>query len=117
MYSQNGSAFALRGKGYLHLPVEAAGAQQRWVEYLGTVGGGDHDHAGGRVEPIHLGQHLVEGLVPLVVGNDLAAAALPDRVDLVDEHDCGRSLAGVGEQVADPRGADAYEHLYEAGTG
>src|ERR1700761_9222435 len=45
-----------------------------------------------------------------------ACAALADRVDLVDEDDRGCPLARLGEQVTDPRRADADEQLHEAGA-
>ena len=101
------------------LPVEPAGTQQGRVEYLRPVGRGQHHDAHGRVEAVHLGEQLVQGLLPLVVGDDRARScpALPDRVDLVDEDDRGGPLARLGEQVADPGGADADEHLDEAGAG
>ena len=70
------------------LAVEAARAQQRRVEHVRPVGGGDHDHVGVRVEAVHLDQDLVEGLLALVVRAAQAGAALAaDRVDLVDEDD------------------------------
>ena len=47
--------------------VEATGAKQRLVEDVGPVGRADHDHAGGGVEPVHLGQDLVQRLLALVV--------------------------------------------------
>ena len=100
------------------LAVEAAGAQQRRVEDVGPVGGGhDHDALGG-LEAVHLGEHLVERLLALVVATTEAGAALAaDRVDLVDEDDRLAHPAGLLEQVADAAGADADEHLHEVGTG
>src|ERR1700690_1402961 len=73
------------------LPVEPAGAQQRRVEDLGPVGGAEDHDAGRGVEAVHLGQQLVEGLLPLVVGDDRAqpGPALADGVDLVGEDDRG----------------------------
>src|SRR6202167_4116747 len=73
--------------------------------------------AAGRFEAAHLGQQLVEGLLPLVVGDDRArpGPALADGVDLVDEDDRRRALAGLGGQVADPGRADADEQLHETG--
>ncbi len=100
-----------------HLTVEAAGSQQRRVEHLGPVGGRHHHHAGGGIEAVHLRQHLVERLVALVVGDHLAATALADGVDLVDEDDRRGALSGVVEQVADPGGADPHEHLHERRPG
>ena len=100
------------------LPVEAAGAQQRRVEDVGPVGGGDQDDAALDVEAVHLDEQLVEGLLALVVAAAEAGAAVPaDGVDLVDEDD-GRGVGlGLLEQVADPGGADADEHLDEVGAG
>ena len=45
------------------------------------------------------------------------AALAPHRVDLVDEDDAGTGLLGLLEQIADPRGTDADEHLDEVRTG
>ncbi len=42
-----------------HLAVEAAGAQQRGVEDLRPVGGGQEHHAALRIEAVQFGQQLV----------------------------------------------------------
>ena len=100
------------------LAVEAAGTQQRRVEDVGPVGGGDQDDAGLGVEAVHLDQQLVQGLLALVVSTAEAGAAVAaDRVDLVDEDDGGCVGLGLLEQVADPAGADTDEHLDEVGSG
>ena len=73
------------------LAVEATGAQQCGVEYVGAVGRCDQDDAGVRVEPVHLDKQLVERLLTLVMAAAESGTALPaDRIDLVDEHDTGR---------------------------
>jgi hypothetical protein len=101
-----------------HLAVETARAQQRRVEHIGPVGGGDHDHAVVDLEAVHLDQQLVEGLLALVVTAAEAGATMAtDGVDLVDEDDARRLLLGLVEHVAHPRRADADEHLDEIGTG
>ena len=106
------------GQRHHDLAVEAARAQQRGVEDVGPVGRRHHHDALGRLEAVHLGEHLVERLLALVVAAAEAGAALAaDRVDLVDEDDRGRLLAGGLEQVADPGRADADEHLHEVGAG
>ena len=100
------------------LAVEAARAQERRVEDVGPVRGGDDDHVRVRVEAVHLDEDLVEGLLALVVRAAEAGAALAaDRVDLVDEDDARRVALGLVEQVADAAGADADEHLDELGAG
>ena len=96
------------------LAVEAAGPQERRVEHVGPVRGGDDDDVRVRVEAVHLDEDLVEGLLALVMAAAQAGAALAsDRVDLVDEDDARRIALGLVEQVADAAGADADEHLDE----
>ena len=101
-----------------HLPVEAARAQQRRVEHVGPVGGGDQDDAFVGLEAVHLDQQLVERLLALVVAAaETGAAMAADRVDFVDEDDAGRVLLGLLEHVAHAARADADEHLDEVGAG
>ena len=100
------------------LAVEATGPQQRRVEHVGAVGGGDDDDVGVGVEAVHLDEDLVERLLPLVVRAAQAGAALAaDGVDLVDEDDAGAVALGLVEQVAHAAGADAHEHLDELRAG
>ena len=96
-----------------HLAVEPARPQQRRIEDVRPVGGGDDDDAAVRLEAVHLDQQLVERLLALFVAERAAAAAAADGVELVDEHDARGMAAGVAEQAADARGADAGIHLDE----
>ena len=50
-----------------NLTIKATRAQQRWIEHVGTVGRGDHDHAAGTLETIHLDQQRIQGLLALIV--------------------------------------------------
>src|SRR6185503_8850876 len=96
------------------LTVEAARPQQRRVEDVGPVGGGDQDDVVGHREAVHLDEELVQGLLALVVTAAHAGAAVAaDGVDLVHEDDAGRVLLRLLEEVADAAGADADEHLDE----
>mmetsp|Transcript_14486 Transcript_14486/g.36025 ORF Transcript_14486/g.36025 Transcript_14486/m.36025 type:complete len:284 (+) Transcript_14486:1163-2014(+) len=97
-----------------HVAVEAAGAHQRLVQHLGEVGGGHHDDALARLEPVQLHQHLVQrhAHVLLVLG----VAVASDGVDLVDEDDAGRVLLGGREQVAHAARAHTHKHLLELGA-
>ena len=113
---QDGEPLLEVGEGDDDLPVETARPEQGRVEDVGAVGGRDDDDALGRVETVHLVQHLVQGLLALVVAATEPGSALAaDRVDLVDEDDGRRLLSGRLEQVADPAGTDADEHLHEVG--
>ena len=111
-------ALFLRGERDDDLAVEAAGTQQRRVEDVGTVRRGHHHDALGRLEAVHLGEHLVERLLALVVATTEPGAALAtDGVDLVDEDDRRRLLARGLEEIAHPGRADTHEHLHEVGAG
>ena len=118
MHAQDLLATADIGTVHRDLTVETARAQQRRVEDVGTVGGGDEDHALVLLEAVHLDEQLIERLLALVVAAAQAGTALTaDRVDLVDEDDRRRLLLGVLEEVAHARGAHTHEHLDELGTG
>jgi hypothetical protein len=94
--------------------VETAGAQQRGIQDVRTVGGGQDDHAAAAVEAVHLREELVEGLLALVVAAEGAGVALlADGVYLVYEHDAGGLFIGLLEQVAHLGRAHAHEHLHE----
>ena len=100
------------------LAVEAAGPQQRRVEDVGPVGGGDEDDVVLHLEAVHLDQQLVQRLLALVVAAAHAGAAVAaDGVDLVHEDDAGGVLLRLLEEVADAAGADADEHLDEVRAG
>ena len=100
------------------LAVEPARAQQGGVEHVGPVGGGHHHDALGRLEAVHLREHLVQRLLALVVpAAETGAALAADGVDLVDEDDRRRLLACGLEEVAHAGRTDADEHLHEVGAG
>ena len=118
MHAQDLFAAANVGTRHHHAAVEAAGAEQRRIEHVRPVGGGDQDDAFVGFEAVHFHQQLVQGLLALVVTTaETGAAMTADGVDFVDEDDAGRILLALLEQVADAAGADADEHLDEIGTG
>ena len=97
--------------------VESARAQQRRVEHVGTVGGRDDHHEVVSFEAVHLRQQLVQRLLALVVAAaEPGAPGATDGVDFVDEHDRGRALLRVTEQITDARRAESHEHLDEFGA-
>ena len=101
-----------------HPAVKAAGAGEGRVQRLRAVGGGQNDDAVVILKAIHLGQQLVQGLLPLVVAAVLAAVALlANGVDLINEDDAGGFLLGLLEQVTDFGSAHAHEHFHELGAG
>src|ERR1051325_6115288 len=96
------------------LAVKSARAQQRRIQHIGTIGGGDNNDAFLSIEPVHLDEKRIQGLLALVMAatNTMTAMA-PDRVDLVDEYDAGRRFLSLFKHVAHTRGAHANEHLHK----
>src|SRR5215211_1666199 len=75
------------------LAIEAARAEQRRVEDVRAVRGGDEDDVVLHLEAVHLHEQLVQRLLALVVAAaETGAAVAADRVDLVHEDDAGRVL-------------------------
>jgi hypothetical protein len=114
VHAQDLLAAAHVGRRDEDLAVEPARPQQRRIELVEQVGGGDHDHVAGRLEAVHLDQQLVERLLALA-GRVALAALAADGVELVDEDDRRRVLARLGEEAADAGGAETGEHLHERG--
>ncbi len=94
MGAQDRLAAVAIGRRDQHLAVEAARSQQRLVELVDVVGGGDDDHrAGIALESVELDQQLIERLLALT-GAAIATsttARSTDRIELVDE-DHGAAL-------------------------
>jgi hypothetical protein len=100
------------------LAVEAAWPQERGVEDVRPVRGGDEDDVVLHLEAVHLDEELVQRLLALVVAAaETCAAVATDGVDLVHEDDAGGRLLRLLEEIADARRADAHEHLDEVGAG
>ena len=100
------------------LTVETARAQQRRVKHVWTVGRRDDDDALVAFETVHLNQHLVQGLLTLIVTATQAGATLAtDGVDFIDEDDARRGFLRLFEHVAHAGCTHADEHFDEVGTG
>ena len=99
------------------LPVETARAQQRRVEHVRTVRGGDQDDAFIGLEAVHFDEQLVEGLFAFVIAAAKTCTTVPaNGVDFIDEDDARRVLLGLLEHVAHTAGADTHEHFNEIGA-
>ena len=118
MHLENFNAALLVGAVDQHLPIEAAGTQQRRIEDFRPIGGGEDDEAGAGVEAVEFDQQLIERLFFLVVAacKRPNAAGAAQRIEFVDEDDGRRLLVSLLKQVAHPRRADADEHLDELRT-
>src|SRR5438105_15738018 len=103
MHGQDRPAFFDVGVGHGDLAVEATRAEERRIQHVGAVRRGQYDDVLVALEPIHLNQHLVEGLLALVVRATTpatGAALAPDSVDFINENDARGMLFGLLEKVA-----------------
>ena len=81
--------------------VEPAGPQQRGVDQGRPVGRADHDDVLKLLEPVHLGEDRVDHPLGDLRLAEPAAARGHEAVELVDEDDRRRDLAGAIEQARD----------------
>ncbi|GBD11953.1 hypothetical protein HRbin23_01636 [bacterium HR23] len=117
VHLQDGQAPLHIGQIQHHATVKAPRTQEGRVQDIGAVGGGDHDDVGGGVEPVHLYQYLVEGLLPLVVAPAQACSPVtPHGVYFVDEDDAGGVALGLVKEVPHTGSPHPYKHLHKLGT-
>ena len=105
------------GRATITRRFESSGSKQGRVQHVGAVGGRDQDHALVGLEPVHLDQQLIQGLLPFVVpAAQTGAAVAAHRVDLIDKDDARGVFLALLEQVSHPGSAHAHEHLHEVGA-
>ena len=98
----------------IHLAVKTTGAQQSSIQNIRPVGGGHHNHADIGFKAVHLDQHLVEGLLTLVVATAQASAPLAAyRVNLVNENNAGGVLFSVVKHVAHTGCTHTDKHFHK----
>ena len=107
------TAFLIR-QFYRNSAVESSRPQQSGIEVLRPVGRGENDYTVVAFKAVHLGEKLVERLFPFVVAAEAAGNPLSaDRIDFIDEHDTGRFLLGLAEEIPHLGSTHTDEHLHE----
>ncbi len=118
MYLKNLFTAADIGQRNNNLTVKTAGTQQCRVKNVRTVSRSNNDNAGISIETVHLHEHLIQGLLALVVATAETRAALATHcINFINEDNAGRILLRVLEHVANTSRANTDEHFYEVGTG
>ena len=101
-----------------HPAVKASGTGQGGVKGFRAVGSCQNDDAGVALKAVHLGEQLVQGLLPFVVAAHAAGVSfLADGIDLVYEHDAGSFFFCLLKQIAHLGSTHAHEHLHKFGAG
>ena len=115
VYLENGLPFLQVRKLHVYLPVKTACPEQCLVKDIGPVCGCKDDHSAVGAEPVHLGEELVKGVLPLIIGTEIrvTATGTPHGVNLINEDNTGSLLLGLLEQVPYPRGAHSNEHFHK----
>ena len=98
-------------------PVKPAGAQQRLIQDLRPVGSRQAHNALGGLKAVDLAEQLVQGLLLLGVAAVPAVPGTAHSIDFVNEDDARSHLGRLLEQVTNPAGAHAHEHLHKIRTG
>ena len=95
-------------------PIEAPGSQQRGIQYVGSVGGRNNDHAFIFLKPVHFNEQLVKRLFAFIITAAKPGATMATNgVNFVDKDDTRGVLFGLLEHVAHAAGADTDKHFDE----
>ncbi len=115
MYIEYSHTVVKVGQVNVNLTVEAPGSEQCFVEYVGTVCGGEYYNTAVGSESVHFSEQLVEGVLAFVVGTHIrvASASATDSVNLVNEHNTGCFFFCLTEEVAHAGGSDSDKHFHE----
>ena len=103
VYPQDAPARAGVGQRHLDDAVEPAGAEQGGIDNVEPVGRADYEHVAELFEPVYLGEYLRDDALRDARAPVAASPRPPprhERVDLVEEHDARRRLAGLAEHLA-----------------
>ena len=86
-----------------HLAIKTTRTQQSRIQHIRTVGGSNHNDCLMAFKAIHLNQHLVQRLLPLIVTTAKTCATLtPYCINFINEDDTGCRLLGLFKHITDP---------------
>jgi hypothetical protein len=100
------------------LAIESPRSEQRRIENIRAVGGGDQYHPFSGLETIHFNQKLVQCLLPFVMTTPQTGAAVAaNGIDLIQEDDARSIFQTLREHIPHPGRSYPDEHLNEVRTG
>src|SRR5579864_3201946 len=112
MYAENFFTSTNIWKWNHNAAIKASWTQQRGIEHVWPVGGGDQDHPFIRFKAVHLDEQLVECLFTLVVSAAQACATMASNgINFIDEDNARSVLLALFKQVAYAACAYTHEHL------
>lgn len=108
---------AVSQRGELDLAIQTTGTQQRRIQSVRTVCRHDDLDVGSLVETVHLVEQLQQNTLDFTIGTSLGIETLGgDGVNLIDENNGWRVLAGHTEDVADHARAFTKVLLHKLGA-
>ena len=118
MYFENILALFQLGQAHVNLSIKPTCTHQRLVEYIHTVGCGQHNDTRIGTKTVHLRQELVESILPLVVATEarILAPCTTNSVNLINKDNAGSLLLCLSKQISHPRCTNTHKHLHEVAT-
>ena len=117
VHLQNAFATLYIGRVHHNLTVETARTQQRGVQNVHAVRGGNKHHGVVLVKAVHLNKQLIQRLLAFVVTATYAGTTLTTNgINFVDEDNGRACLFGLVEQVAHTGSTHAHEHFHKVRT-
>ncbi len=98
-----------------HLPIKPPRPQKCRVQRVRPIRRRNHNHALIRVKPIHLHQHRIQRLLirMLPPHRTRARPLLPNRINLINEHNARRTLLRLRKYIPHPARTHAHKHLFK----
>ena len=117
MHFQNALAALYIGRVHHNLAVEATRAQQRRVQNIHAVRGGNKHHGVVLVKAVHFNKQLIQRLLAFIMAATHTSTTLTTNgVNLVDEDNGRTCLFCLIKQVAHTGSAHAHEHFHKVRT-
>src|SRR6266568_1224700 len=108
---ENGQATIPVGTLDCHTSIEAAGAQERFVQSIWAIGCCNDNNGLARLKAVHLNQQLVQGLLTLVAAIDAGPALTTHGINFIEEDDAGRGFLSLLEEITHAAGANTDQHF------
>ena len=101
-----------------NLTVKTTWTQERRVQHVRTVSGGNHNDAVIHLKAVHLNQQLVKGLLTLIMtAAHTVTTVTTDSINFIDEDNARRVLFSLLKHVTNTAGTNTHEHFNEVRTG
>ena len=115
MHFKNGITLRQIRHVHVDLTVKTTSPHQRAVQDVCTVRCRQNDDTTVGTKTVHLGQQLVQRILPLIIGTQTGVftSGTANSINLINKNDAWTLVFGLLKKVPDTAGADAHEHFYK----